>query len=67
MQEKRYLVLAEALSHDPHYGKTLRGVLRYRREAVVAILDSQRAGETEDGVPIVARVVSRIATTDSRR
>jgi uncharacterized NAD-dependent epimerase/dehydratase family protein len=52
----RYLVLAEALSHDPHYGKTLRGVLRYRREAVVAILDSRRAGESEDGVPIVAAV-----------
>jgi D-glutamate N-acetyltransferase len=53
---QRYLVLAEALSHDPHYGKTLRGVLRYRRDAVVAILDSRRAGETEDGVPIVAAV-----------
>jgi uncharacterized NAD-dependent epimerase/dehydratase family protein len=53
---KRYLVLAEGLSHDPHYGKTLRGVLRYRRESVVAILDGARAGESEDGVPIVARV-----------
>jgi uncharacterized NAD-dependent epimerase/dehydratase family protein len=53
---QRYVVLAEGLSHDPHYGKTLRGVLRYRREAVVAILDSRRAGETEDGVPIVAAV-----------
>jgi uncharacterized NAD-dependent epimerase/dehydratase family protein len=53
---QRYLVLAEALSHDPHHGKTLRGVLRYRREAVVAILDSRRAGETEDGVPIVGTV-----------
>ena len=31
----------------------MRGVLRYRREDVVAILDSTRAGETEDGVPIV--------------
>jgi uncharacterized NAD-dependent epimerase/dehydratase family protein len=52
----RYLILAEALSHDPHYGKTLRGVLRYRRESVVAILDSRRAGESDDGVPIVAAV-----------
>jgi uncharacterized NAD-dependent epimerase/dehydratase family protein len=35
----------------------MRGVLRYRREDVVAILDSTRgAGETEDGVPIVATV-----------
>ena len=56
MSDKKYLVLAEALSHDPHYGKTLRGVLRYRRESVVAILDSKRVGETHDGVPIVAAV-----------
>ena len=56
MSEKRYLVLAEEFSHDPHYGKTLRGVMRYRRESVVAILDTKRAGETDDGVPIVASV-----------
>jgi uncharacterized NAD-dependent epimerase/dehydratase family protein len=53
---KKYLILAEAFSHDPHYGKTLRGVMRYRRESVVAILDTQRAGESKDGVPIVADV-----------
>jgi uncharacterized NAD-dependent epimerase/dehydratase family protein len=52
----RYLLLAEGSSGDPLYGKTMRGVLRYRREDVVAILDSTRAGEAEDGVPIVARV-----------
>jgi uncharacterized NAD-dependent epimerase/dehydratase family protein len=34
----------------------MRGVLRYRREDVVAILDSTRVGETEDGVPIVGSV-----------
>jgi uncharacterized NAD-dependent epimerase/dehydratase family protein len=56
VSDKKYLVLAEALSHDPHYGKTLRGVMRYRRESVVAILDSKRAGETDDGAPIVASV-----------
>jgi len=56
VSEKKYLILAEAFSHDVHYGKTLRGVLRYRRESVVAILDTQRAGETDDGVPIVATV-----------
>ena len=56
MSEKRYLALAEEFSHDPHYGKTLRGVMRYRRESVVAILDTKRAGETENGVPIVGRV-----------
>jgi D-glutamate N-acetyltransferase len=52
----RYLLLAEGFSDDPLYGKTMRGVLRYRRDEVVAILDSTRAGETEDGVPIVADV-----------
>ena len=52
----KYLVLAEGFSADVHYGKTMRGVLRYRREDVVAILDSTRAGESEDGVPIVATV-----------
>ena len=32
----------------------MRGVLRYRRDDVVAILDSTRApGDTEDGVPVV--------------
>ncbi len=34
----------------------MRGVLRYRRDDVVAILDSTRAGETDDGVPVVATV-----------
>jgi D-glutamate N-acetyltransferase len=56
VSEKKYLILAEAFSHDVHYGKTLRGVMRYRRDSVVAILDTQRAGETDDGVPIVATV-----------
>jgi uncharacterized NAD-dependent epimerase/dehydratase family protein len=56
VSEKKYLILAEGFSHDPHYGKTLRGVMRYRRESVVAILDTQRAGESDDGVPIVADV-----------
>jgi hypothetical protein len=54
--ERRVLILAEGYSADPHYGKTLRGVLRYRREDVVAILDSARAGEAMAGVPIVAGV-----------
>ena len=34
----------------------MRGVLRYRREDVVAILDSTHAGETLDGLPVVATV-----------
>jgi uncharacterized NAD-dependent epimerase/dehydratase family protein len=56
VSEKRYLILAEEFSHDPHYAKTARGVLRYRRDDVVALLDSKRAGEVEDGVPIVGTV-----------
>jgi uncharacterized NAD-dependent epimerase/dehydratase family protein len=56
VSEKKYLILAEAFSHDVHYGKTLRGVMRYRRESVVAILDTLRAGASDDGVPIVATV-----------
>jgi uncharacterized NAD-dependent epimerase/dehydratase family protein len=53
---RRILLLAEGYSGDPHYGKTMRGVLRYRRADVVAILDSTRSGEAMDGVPIVADV-----------
>jgi uncharacterized NAD-dependent epimerase/dehydratase family protein len=56
VSEKRYLVLAEGRSQDPHYGKTARGVLRYGREPVVAILDSTHAGETYEGIPVVASV-----------
>jgi uncharacterized NAD-dependent epimerase/dehydratase family protein len=52
----RYLLLAEGFSGDPLYGKTMRGVLRYRRDDVAAILDSTRAGETEDGVPVIGSV-----------
>ncbi len=53
---ERTLILAEGFSADPHYGKTMRGVLRYRRDDVVAIVDSTRAGGREDGVPIVGDV-----------
>jgi uncharacterized NAD-dependent epimerase/dehydratase family protein len=53
---KRYLVLAERFSGDPHYGKTARGLLRYRGDEVVAVLDSTRAGATQDGKPVVATV-----------
>ena len=56
MSEKRYLILAEGRSDDPHYGKTARGVLAYGVEPVVAILDSTHAGETYDGIPVVASV-----------
>ncbi len=53
---KRYLILAEGKSADPHYGKTARGVLRYSPHPTVAILDSARAGETQDGIPVVGTV-----------
>ena len=53
---KRYLILAEGKSADPHFGKTARGVMRYRPESVAALLDSEREGETESGFPVVARV-----------
>jgi uncharacterized NAD-dependent epimerase/dehydratase family protein len=56
-RDTRYLILAEGFSADAHYGKTMRGVLRYRRDDVAAILDSTRdAGDTEGGVPVVRTV-----------
>jgi uncharacterized NAD-dependent epimerase/dehydratase family protein len=61
VSEKKYLILAEEFSHDPHYAKTARGVMRYRHKAVVALLDSKRAGESEDGVPIVGTVEEGVA------
>ena len=56
MSDTRYLVLAEGKSADTHHGKTGRGVMRYAPEKVVALLDSERAGETEGGFPIVGSV-----------
>jgi uncharacterized NAD-dependent epimerase/dehydratase family protein len=56
----RYLLLAEGFSRDPLYGKTMRGVLRYRRDDVVAILDSTRPGEAEDGIPVVGTVADAL-------
>jgi len=53
---ERLLVLAEGFSADPHYGKTARGVVAYGRRPVVAILDSEHAGETQAGLPVVGSV-----------
>lgn len=53
---RRILVLGEGFSHDPHYGKTMRGIIRYGPDPVVAILDSRRAGADHEGIPIVATV-----------
>jgi uncharacterized NAD-dependent epimerase/dehydratase family protein len=55
-RKKRYLILAEGRSADPHYGKTARGVLRYSEHPTVAILDSTRAGEVHEGIPVVGAV-----------
>src|SRR5918997_1310257 len=56
VSDTRYLVLAEGKSGDPHYGKTMRGVVHYAPDPVVAILDSERAGESYRGIPIVGTV-----------
>jgi uncharacterized NAD-dependent epimerase/dehydratase family protein len=56
VSEKRYLILAEGKSADPHYGKTMRGVVAYADTPVVAILDSERAGEIYKGIPLIATV-----------
>jgi uncharacterized NAD-dependent epimerase/dehydratase family protein len=58
--KQKILILAEGYSHDPHYGKTMRGIVRYRRDEVVAILDSKRAGEEYEGIPIVATVADAL-------
>ena len=58
---ERTLILAEGYSADPHHGKTMRGVLRYRREDVVAVLDSERAETSHEGIPLVADVESALA------
>jgi uncharacterized NAD-dependent epimerase/dehydratase family protein len=55
-QSERLLILAEGFSADPHYGKTARGVLAYGERPVVALLDSTRAGETQNSVPVVGSV-----------
>jgi uncharacterized NAD-dependent epimerase/dehydratase family protein len=56
MTGRHVLILGEGFSHDPHYGKTMRGIVRYGPDPVVAILDSKRAGETHEGIPVVGTV-----------
>ena len=58
---KKYLVLAEGRSGDEHYGKTMRGIVHYAPDPVVAILDSERAGEGYREIPIVATVEEALA------
>ncbi|MEO8290179.1 MAG: DUF1611 domain-containing protein [Gaiellaceae bacterium] len=61
MPAKRYLILAEGYSADPHYGKTARGVMHYGEDPVVVVVDSERPGEALDGVPVVAGVEEGLA------
>jgi D-glutamate N-acetyltransferase len=61
VSEKRYLILAEGKSGDPHYGKTMRGVVAYSPHPTVAILDSERAGKDYKGIPIVGSVGEAMA------
>jgi uncharacterized NAD-dependent epimerase/dehydratase family protein len=58
---KRYLILAEGRSGDPHYGKTMRGVVRYAEDPTVVVLDSERVGESYGGIPIVGTVADALA------
>jgi uncharacterized NAD-dependent epimerase/dehydratase family protein len=53
---RRILILGEGFSDDPHYGKTMRGIIRYGPDPVVAIVDSERAGADHEGIPVVASV-----------
>jgi uncharacterized NAD-dependent epimerase/dehydratase family protein len=58
---KRYLILAEGRSGDPHYGKTMRGVVKYAADPTVAILDSHRVGESYEGIGFVGTVADAFA------
>jgi uncharacterized NAD-dependent epimerase/dehydratase family protein len=57
---RRLLILGEGFSHDPHHGKTMRGIVRYGPDPVVAILDSKRSGESHEGIPIVGTVADAL-------
>ena len=56
LRPRRLLILAEGRSNDPHYGKTARGVLRYRPQDVVAVLDSESSATEHEGFPLVHSV-----------
>jgi len=60
VSERRILILGQGFSHDPHYGKTMRGIIRYGPDPVVAILDSARAGESQGDIPVVGSVADAL-------
>jgi len=60
MAPRRILILGEGFSHDPHYGKTMRGIVRYGHDPVVAIVDSARSGQAHEGIPIVGSVTDAL-------
>jgi uncharacterized NAD-dependent epimerase/dehydratase family protein len=57
---RRLLILAEGRSDDAHYGKTARGVLRYRPDEVAVVVDSTRGGAELEGKPVVATVAEAL-------
>jgi uncharacterized NAD-dependent epimerase/dehydratase family protein len=57
---RKLLILAEGRSGDPHFGKTARGVMRYRPEEIVAVLDSQSDAASVDGFPRVGTVADAL-------
>ena len=58
---KTLLILAEGKSGDAHYGKTMRGVVKYGPDPTVAIVDSERPGESYEGIPVVGTVEDGLA------
>jgi uncharacterized NAD-dependent epimerase/dehydratase family protein len=56
LRPRRLLILAEGRSGDPHFGKTARGVIRYRPQDVVAVLDAQSEATEHEGFPLVRTV-----------
>ena len=63
----RHLVILAEGEFAPHSAKTAYGVIRYGRDAVVAVIDSTRAGQDVDAylaghdVPIVASLADALA------
>jgi uncharacterized NAD-dependent epimerase/dehydratase family protein len=57
---RRLLILSEGRSGDPHYGKTASGVIRYRPQDVVAVLDSESSATEHEGFPLVRSVAEAL-------